>query len=304
MKNKRIKTLVAEFFKTNELNGLSPETREYYSRFVGYFVSWLPKKVRRTKQLTRELFNEYALYLTETVPNKTSRRTYLRAVRRLYNYAAMTGATTYTSLTLPKGETRVKATFMDGEVRKILSGDCRKTSDMIAMLLMTTGIRSATLRELRVSDFDSEEKTLLLRRLKNGTVTVLPLDRTVSRKLNKYLEHEGKLEQGERYIFENRYGKPYTKSGLYQTMSDMCERKGFRVKGVHVFRHTYAKLLSRAGCPSITLARCLTHRTVSQSEQYVNLYGNDLRQACERFNPMITMKKRLRGKQSQEKSKE
>lgn len=304
MKNKRIRMLVAEFFKDNELNGLSPETRKYYARFVGYFLDWLPKKVRKTKQLTRELFNEYALYLMETIPNRTSQRTYLRAVRRLYNYAAMTGANTYTSLTLPKGERRVKATFTDNEVKKILAGDCRKTPDMIAMLLMTTGIRSATLRSLQVSDFDSEEKTLLLRHLKNGTVSILPLESTVSRKLRKYLEYEGKLEQGERYIFESRYGKPYTKSGLYQTMSDLCERKGFEVKGVHVFRHTYAKLLSRAGCPSITLARCLTHSTVAQSEQYVNLYGNDLRRACEQFNPMVTMKKRLRGMQPQEEEKE
>ena len=57
----------------------------------------------------------------------------------------------------------------------------------------------------------------------------------------------------------------------------------------YIFRHTYAKLMARNGCPSIVLAHCLTHASVQQSEHYVNLYGNELRQACDKYNPVVVL---------------
>ena len=89
-------------------------------------------------------------------------------------------------------------------------------------------------------------------------------------------------------LFPNGKGGKYSRNGLYEYLTKYLKRHGYEHYGIHIFRHTFAKMLAKEGCPSITLARCLTHRTITQSEHYVNLYGAELRTACERFNPAFT----------------
>lgn len=158
------------------------------------------------------------------------------------------------------------------------------------MLLITTGIRSETLRSLAVGDLNASDGTLTLRHLKNGEQAILPLPGVVVRRLTRYIRASGK--SADDLLFTNARGGKYSRNGLYEYLEKYLQRNGFEHKGVHIFRHTYAKLLAQSGCPSITLARCLTHSTVTQSEHYVNLYGNELRNACERYNPVVTFGKK------------
>ena len=134
------------------------------------------------------------------------------------------------------------------------------------------------------------DNAIILRRLKNGKQAVLPLPEAVTRRVMRYIRANEK--QSADLLFVNSRGERYSRNGLYEYLEKYLQRNGFEHKGVHIFRHTYAKLLAQSGCPSITLARCLTHSTVTQSEHYVNLYGNELRNACERYNPVVTFGKK------------
>ena len=290
MKKLKITELVERFERDNEIRQLAEATQAYYRVAINYFCEWLPKSVRTTARLTQDLFEAYTYDVVQRVENRTSQTTYLRAVRRLYNYGVEIGAVAQCKLKLPKEKRTVKPTFTDDEVKRILSTRTNGKADIIALLLITTGIRSETLRSMTVSDIVETDNTIILRHLKNGKQAVLPLPERVTRRIMRYIRANGK--QGADLLFVNARGEKYSRNGLYEFMTKYLKRKGFEHRGIHIFRHTYAKLLAQSGCPSITLARCLTHSTVTQSEHYVNLYGNELRSACERYNPVVTFGKK------------
>lgn len=289
MKKIKINELVDRFERDNEIKRLSIKTKDYYKQFITAFISWLPVRIKYSTQLTRELFEDYTLYVVRRLLNRASQNTYLRAVRRLYNFGAEIGVVELHPLKLPKAERKVKQTFTDTEARRIIMSRSIKKPDIIALVLLSTGIRSETLRSLSVSDYLKNECALRLSHLKNGQQTIIPLYGSVAKKLERYI-NVNMLNDSD-LLFGNRNGEKYTRNGLYELMRDYCQRKGFKHWGVHIFRHTYAKYMAKAGCPSIMLARCLTHSTVTQSEHYVNLYGQDLRIACDRYNPVATLTK-------------
>lgn len=286
MKNLKITELYERFDRDNEIKQLSPVTREYYRRFIGLFIEWLPKYATTTKKLTRDIFERYEYDVINRIPNRTSQSTYLRAVRRFYNYGAEIGVISPQRLRLPKAQRTIKPTFTDEEVAEMVNTRGKNKADVIALLLITTGIRSETLRNLTASDLNATENTLTLRHLKNGTQAILPIPETVTQTLTRYIRKNGIKKGG--LLFPNGKGGKYSRNGLYEYLTKYLKRHGYEHYGVHIFRHTFAKMLAKEGCPSITLARCLTHSTITQSEHYVNLYGAELRTACERFNPSFT----------------
>ena len=282
--------LKTRFERDNMLKQLAPKTMEYYAEFLGYFFDWLPAKVKQSRQLTQKLFDNYKLYIISKTGNRSSQNTYLRAVRRFYKFGAELDATPTANVKLPKALKKVKPTFSDKEVEIILNSRNTSKADVIALVLLTTGMRSATLRALTVTDFNPVENVLQLRHLKNGTETLLPIPCRLTNRLQRYII-ANKLSTDE-LLFPNARGGQFTANGLNHFMNKYCRRKGFEHKGVHIFRHTYGKLMARNGCPSITLMHCLTHSSIQQSEQYVNLYGLELRDACNRYNPLNKLHKK------------
>ena len=294
MKRIKITELVERFERDNEIKQLADGTKRYYREFIACFTEWLPQSVKTTARLTQDLFETYTYDVVQRVENRTSQTTYLRAVRRLYNYGIEIGAIATCKLKLPKGKRTVKPTFTDEEVKRILTTRTNGKADIIALLLITTGIRSETLRSLTVADVVEADNAIILRHLKNGKQAVLPLPEMVTRRIMRYIRANEK--QGVDLLFVNARGEKYSNNGLYEYLEKYLKRKGIEHKGIHIFRHTYAKLLAQSGCPSITLARCLTHSTVTQSEHYVNLYGQELRNACERYNPVVTLGEKYKKK--------
>ena len=127
------------------------------------------RAVKWSTQLTAELFERYALTVIAKTDNHTSQSTYLRAVRRLYNYGAEINATAPAKLRIPKATRPVQA-----DVYRRRNGDafirCEQHGkpDTIALLLIATGIRSATLARLRVRDVLTAENALLVTHLKTA----------------------------------------------------------------------------------------------------------------------------------------
>lgn len=284
MKKIIIIDLIKSFERDNLLKQLSVCTIKYYAEFLGHFLQWLPPRIKYAHQLTQTLFDDYALYVIHHIPNRISQNTYLRAVRRLFNYGAEKAFCTAYKLQLPKTFEPIKPTFSDTDIAKIVNNKSNCKGAVMAVLLLATGIRSATLRALQVVDFNLIESSLILRHLKNGKQAILPLPLLIAKRLKLYIGASNL--QSESLLFPNSKGGKYTANGLNHYINKYCDKLGLSGRGVHIFRHTFAKCMAKEGCPSITLARCLTHSTIQQSQRYVNLYGNDLRQACERYNPL------------------
>ena len=266
------------------IKGRQPDTIEYYEEFLTPFLRFA--NVKYCSQLKYELVESYVLYLRNKYDNPATINTNLRAVRAFCYFCGRNNYTVPFSVNLVTQPKVIKVPYDEETVRQlILNRDLCKPSIAILMLI-ATAIRAKTLCNMKVEDIDFYAKTVMLQQLKNHTQTVLPLSQYVCNRLKRYIK-EFDLQPSDYLLTTNR-NVPYNTRGLYQMVTRYLKRKGYDSKGLHRFRHTFAKMTAEEGISSILLARWLTHSSVQQSEQYVNLYGSELRDSL-KFNPVETV---------------
>jgi len=283
MKNIELATALKEFEQENQSKRLSSATVRYYRSFIGQFMRWLPE-TGDAPIIAADLFKGYKAHLSESKANSISVNTNLRAVRRFFNFCIEREYCLPFKMKLLREERHIKQTFSKDEIGKIFKYEdpsCRES--VIAVLLLSTGVRSASLRSVMVRDVSFGDDLIFFRHSKNKEEFSLPIPNGVSQLLEKYIAVHKLSESA--WLFPNAAGNRFDDVGLNRFTARYLEQIGINKKGIHIFRHTFARSLIENGCDAITLMRCLNHKSIRQSEQYVALYGRDLRFAVEKYNP-------------------
>ena len=275
MKKVLITSAVAEFEKDNKLRGLASETLSSYAEKLSIFLSWLPAHIKFCKQLTRSVYDDYVIYLRERFPNVNSINTTLRPFRRFLSFCAELDYLVPFKTSLVKSKDKVKPTYDLEMFRSVIYDRKELKQSVMCLLFLSTGIRSKTLRLLRVSDFDYSNRLLLLSHLKNNEQALLPLPVYTCNRLRRYISESGLVSSD--LLFPTRAGLAYTRHSLYHYLGAYLKRHGFDSGGIHKFRHTFGKYFALSGGSSIALSHFLTHSSVAQSEKYTALYGQELR---------------------------
>ena len=145
----------------------------------------------------------------------------------------------------------------------------------ILLLLLDTGVRAAELLAITVDQVNPP----------TGVVTVMGKGRKerdvcysdlAAAAVKDYLRRRVGIETPA--LFVNQYGEPLTYSGLAQ----LLRRRGQSAKlpphitHPHAFRHTFATQFLRNGGDVFTLQRLLGHTTLTMTEQYLTLTGEDM----------------------------
>lgn len=280
-KEKRIMCTVdfafQNFMLDNIRKNLSPETMRYYRENLTRFIHWLnDKSVKRTSKITQAVIDEYLLFLVQSVPNKTSVNTYLRAIRRFINYLTAEHLIKPVAVELVKDAKKIKPTFSNVDVVNILGTvDTNDDTSVMMLLLLSVGIRSRSLCELRVQDIDFDDGYINVQRTKNGEPLRLPISADVTYILKEYVVRNGKRN----YLFETVRGNKFNRDSLAKRINKRLRKLGVQEhkKGVHIFRHTFGKIMSMNSCPTTVLQKWFGHSDIRVTQRYVDLYGNELK---------------------------
>ncbi len=284
MKKVLIDNALEKFKAELVIKGRKPETLHYYDEFLSPFLSFAA--VKYCSQLKYDTVKSYTLHLRNKYSNPATINTNLRAVRAFCYFCGRNNYTVPFSVNLVAEPKKIKAPYDEETVRQlILNRELCKPAIAILMLI-STAIRAKTLCNIHVEDIDVYAKTIILQKLKNNTQSVLPLPDYVCKRLKRYIK-EFELIPSDYLLTTNR-GEPYNTHSLYTMVTRYLKRKGYDSKGLHRFRHTFAKMTAEQGISSILLSRWLTHSSVEQSEHYVNLYGAELRESL-KYNPVETI---------------
>lgn len=270
-----IPVALTSFAEDNERKNLSKETMRYYRENLGRFYAWLRQKgIEKVSKITKPVVDEYLIFLIRTVPNKTSVNTYMRAVRRFINYLEWTKQIKPIDIALLKDPYKIKPTFSGEEVSKILAS-VRPTDDtsVIMLLLLSTGIRSRSLCELRVQDINFSDGYVDIHYTKNGIPICLPISPDITDVLKEYI----KVYARSGTLFLNKCGEKLNRDSLVQRMNKRLAQLGIEKTGVHIFRHTFGKVMSMNACPTATLQKWFGHSDIKTTEKYTRLYGSELR---------------------------
>lgn len=280
MKFEEIGKALDDFRRDNMLKDLAAETVKYYDTMLTMFAKSL--KAFKVKQLSQECVDDYKLFLMSTQNSKASVNAHLRAIRRFVNFVGLP-----INVAMIKEEDMPKCSLNEEDIQKVIDNATPENKySVIAMLLLSTGIRSATVRAIQTGDVNIRECSIVLRHTKNKKPYVMPLVPEILEILKKYIARNNKKAKD--LLFTTRAGKALTKSALWQRLAKYFEKIGVDKTGVHIFRHTFAKTVCMNGLNNaIILMRLLGHSSVQQAQHYVNMYGNELREAMEKYNPIF-----------------
>ncbi len=276
---KGIENLIKIFQLSNRAKGLSEDTLIYYSMQLNYFSNFLNTVgISRIGKIDKTTIANYVDYIinVKKVSNTTA-NTYLRAVKRFMNFL--------NEEKICKNELNIKMlrtsepyhdTITDEEAFKIMNGKSYETDSVICKCLLSTGVRSKTLRNIKVKDCDFKTGTLTCKTTKSRKLLKLTLTPGINDTLKNYVDIHHKLPNDFLFTVE-KTNEPFSRNYLYKVINKHLSKLGINKTGVHLFRYTISRILNENGCPTADIQKWLGHSDIRITERYINqISSNEL----------------------------
>lgn len=178
----------------------------------------------------------------------------------------------------PKTPVKLPRYLTESEARKILkvAQQLGKAKEfMILAFMLYTGVRVSELINIRTDNISFEKGTVRIKG-KGNKERIVPIPKKYLKALKRYV---GKREG---YVFVTKYGKPYTRKGIYAIVKKYARLAGIK-KGVspHILRHTFATLTLSNGTDSFTIQKILGHSSLATTLKYAHVLVNNMIGAVE-----------------------
>jgi len=279
--------------------------RSCYKAFAEFYGEDKP-----CSEITEKTVIDYLIYLKEGKSHLSSKsvESYTRGLRAIIYYFAKNNYVERFQITLPKAEKPIKEAYTDGEIQRLIAKPSMKESCSFSQLrdwtmicfLLATGVRLSSLISIKIEDLDFESLEIILRKTKNRKQQRIPISPGVEELLREYLQYrQGGAED---YLFCNAYGKQLTKDSAKNLVCNYNRSRGVEKTSIHLFRHTFAKKYILNGGDSHTLKSLLGHSSLAMVDEYVAIYGGDLKRSYDKYNA-YDQAKQLQEKQKGERIK-
>lgn len=284
-KGERLKMTVYEaferFIKKCEVKNLSEKTIKDYRNKNKGFIKFVGAE-NDVKIINSETIDNYILFLKnkESI-NDTSVVTFVRNARTFCNFLMDSGMIDYFKISLPKAEKKIKQTYSDEDLEKLLvapddkAKKKEKRAYAFVSFLIGTGARLSTAVNVKVADIDFEDGYIFFDKTKNRIEYQIPLSAALSEVLKKYIEDSDLKEED--YLFSNSYGKKASERTYEQLVQWFNNFRGVECTSCHAFRHTFAKKYVMNGGDCFRLQRLLAHADIKTTQVYVDLFNSDLK---------------------------
>ena len=271
---------------------LADETITYYENVRKSFIDFWPGD-NLCEEITKETVEDYIHFLKSKTPpiSSITINSYLRGLRTILYFFMEHGYTRDFKISLIRAEKAVKITYTDEELNSILRKPNVKSCDfteyrnwVISNYLLATGNRLSTICNIKIRDIDFQNNEILLTKVKNRRQHIIPLSAKLSKILIDYLQYR----KGEKddYLFCNRYGEQLNKSAFTSAIKRYNRSRGVEKTSIHLYRHTFAKNWILNGGDIFRLQSILGHSSIDIVKEYVEMFGSDLKNNFDRFNPL------------------
>lgn len=166
---------------------------------------------------------------------------------------------------------------------------------LVVLLLYATGLRLAELIGIRLSDFSSDYKMLLVKG-KGEKERMVPVMEAVTRKIVHYLEliNGGNFcKNPNNFLILSQDGSPIGRTEVYRIVRETLHQAGVQGKSSpHVLRHTFATHLLNGGADIRVIQELLGHSSLGTTQIYTHNSIERLKQVYQSAHPRAkTIKK-------------
>ena len=287
------------FMRKTTVRNLSDKTIRTYEYHYNLFCAYTDK-TGLIADINEECIDNFILHLkNNSNANEITINSYLRSIRTFLYYCMDCGYLKNFKITLLKTEKKIKETYTQQELERLLKkpdvSNCSFTEYktwVFENYLLGTGNRISSALNVKICDVDFDNGTILIRKTKNKRQQIIPLSHTLANVLKDYLE----IRQGtpEDYLFCNMYGEQGNRRTFQQEVHDYNIKRNVNKTSCHLFRHTFAKHWILSGGDIFRLQKILGHYNLEMTKEYVQMFGEDLLQDFDTFNPLDKMQKKER----------
>lgn len=280
---------------------LKEETIKDYENAWRLFQKYLhDKQITSLKDINEKDIVNYISYTREQNENikDTSINTYLRNIRVILYYFMDNQYMEIFKINLLRISRNVKEPYTDEEIEKLIKKPDIKKCDfseyrnwVLVCYFIATGNRSKTVRNIKIKDVDIKNRMIHLGVVKNGVPYDIPIPDILYPILKEYMKIRG--GKSEDYLFCTQYGGQLSADGLKTVIKRYNMSRGVEKSSIHLFRHYFAKnwILNEGSSKKLQFA--LGHSTSTMVDNYLNIYGKDLKQDFDMYNPLGNFKDKM-----------
>ena len=278
------------FLLSKRAEGVTGETVHTYQTHFKSLSSLLDTE-KSIENLTKKDLQDLVKSLLEREIQDTTVSSYVRTFKTFLSWAKREG---YSNATMPpfKCSEPVKETYTTEQLKRLLIKPNIKACSfsefrnwVIVNLLVNSGCRAATIREIRIADLDLSNSLCMIRHNKSRKVQTIPLCAEMVKVLKEYLLYrKGKPEE---MLFVTETGEPMSKNTLYLAISRYNKRRGVSITSIHAFRHTFSRYYLLNGGNPFMLQKILNHSTLDMTKHYCKLYNTDMLNGFDELSPLM-----------------
>lgn len=292
-KNLSVESAYELFIRKCRVKNLSEATITSYNNKVIPFVEFCNGgEISAVTVDTVDAFTD--MLKKEHNVNDVSVVSYLRSVRAFLYYCMDCNYMTSFKIHLPKCNKEIKEIYTDEQLERLLAkpdiNSCSFTEYktwVFENYLIATGNRLSTALNVRIKDIDFDNGIIVLRKTKNRKQQIIPLSASLADVLQEYLVVRG--GQPEDYLFCNNYGEQASNRTWQTLVYRYNVKRDVNVTSIHAFRHSFARLWILNHGDIMRLKTILGHSNIAVTNEYLQMFGQDLQMDFEKFNPLDNM---------------
>ena len=277
-----------DFLNSKRANGLQEKTLLTYKQHFHAICKELDPTLSIEELSKREV--EEAINRLRPRLSSNSLRSYTATLKSFLSWTNVEGISEL-SIKLYKAEETVKDTYSDAELQKLLKKPNLRSCSfacyrnwVIINLLLNSGSRASTIRNILIKDVDLENQTISYRHTKNKSIQIVPLCCEMKKILKEYM----KIRDGgpNDYLFPNQEGGKMTENGLNEAIRKYNRQRGVEKTSIHLFRHSFAERYLKQGGNPFDLQKILGHSTLAMTKHYCRIYDKELIKNYDKFSPL------------------
>lgn len=273
-KQKPYDEVLEEYCELCRRRGLSEVTIQGYRYSTTYF-----KKFNEDNPITRNTAYDYIKYLQDNNFKWTTINSYIRKLSPILNYAYEMGYYPKVKIEYVKGQKQLKEIYTKEELDKLLEQPKEKDfvtirNWTIVWVFASTGIRRNELINLKISNVDLFNRTILLNVTKNKNARYVPISSSLYDVLEEYLQ----LRNGdsEDYLFPTVYNTKMATSTINKELQSYNISKGVLRSSIHAYRHTFITNAVNNNVNILLLKKITGHSSKTTLSGYYNTKVNDI----------------------------
>lgn len=297
-----LKFAINEFLEDRELRNLSSHTLKSYRGILRQFESFCVEKgLFAINKITSKVAKEFLVYckyeLKNNVATINGKTRTLKIFFRYLEEEEVAEENPFKKIKFSK-EDIVRDVLTDQQVKKVIehfdrghfkgSNFALMRNRMVIVLLVSTGLRREELVNLKWSDVDMKNRTIMTYGKKRSVATI-PYTRKLQKELAEYkmfLEFYFEEEEEIIYVFPDKTNRQLSTEAISTLFKRL--KKDLKMDGLtcHAFRRYFASKCLKMGMDSLNLQRLMRHETLQMTDRYVKLYGHALHGVNDKYNPL------------------